>query len=194
MMKSAEEERKQFVLGQSKAGSLTRMLCFFCAHTAPPATCFRSSWGHWWQQRVSDTNGREGIVHQDVFQVGAHLPGDAIGRAALRHGAEVIGEGDGTVREIQGRCTCQVCLVLHKFLAAVLKNRFLLDDPVHQIRWAETGRWDKGKSVRSSLHLKLLDSEQQMPVSMFQLLLPVLKVLGTLLLSLQLSDVVHGGL
>lgn len=43
-----------------------------------------------------------GIVHQDVFQVGAHLPGDAIGRAALRHGAEVIGEGDGTVREIPG--------------------------------------------------------------------------------------------
>lgn len=39
-----------------------------------------------------------------------------------------------------------------------------------------------------------LDSEQQMPVSVFQLLLPVLKVLGTLLFPLQLSDVVHRGL
>lgn len=193
-MKSIEEEREQFVHRRSEAGLLTRMLCFLCAHTAPPAARFRSSWGHWGQQWVGDTNRREGIVHQDVFQVGAHLPGDAVGWAALRHSAEVVGEGDGTVREIQGRRTRQVCLVLHKFLAAVLENRFLLNDPVHQIRRAETRGWEKGKSMRSSLHLELLYSEQQVPVCVFQLLLSVFKVLSTLLFPLQLPDVVHGGL
>lgn len=51
--------------------------------------------------------------------------------------------------------------------------------------------------VLKSVHMaqgRYLHSEQQMPVSMLQLLLPVFKVLSSLLFPLQLSDVVHGSL
>lgn len=141
-MKSADEGKKQFLERLSKADSLTRMLRLFGAHAAPPAARFGRSGGHRGQQWVSDANRGEGIVHQDVFQLGAHLRGDAIGWAALGHSPKVVGEGYGAVCEIEGCCTSQVRLVLQKFLAAVLKNWFLFDDPIHQIRRAEASGRD----------------------------------------------------
>ena len=146
---------------QSRENLLASMLGFFHAHTAPSAAGFGCSGGHRRKKWVSYANRRKSIIHEDVFQFGSHFRGDAIGWVALRPGSEAVVEGDGAICEIQGGCTCQVCVMLEEVLAAVLQGRFLLDDPIHQIWRAETRGWDEGKSMSSSLHFKFLKAEEK---------------------------------
>lgn len=102
IMKPTNQERKQFLKAQGREGPLTSVFGLFHAHAAPSAARFGSSGGHWRKQRVSYANGRQSVIHQDVFQFGSHFRGDAIGLVTLGPGSEVV-EGDGAVCEIERR-------------------------------------------------------------------------------------------
>ena len=153
--------KKQFERERSGENLLASVFGFFHAHTAPSAAGFGCSGGHRGKKWIRHANRRKGIIHEDVFQFGPHFRGDAVGLAALGPSSEAVVEADGAIREIQGGCAREVCVMLEEVLVAVLQSGFLLDDPTHQIWRAETRGWDKGKSVSSSLHFKFLKGKQK---------------------------------
>lgn len=89
--------------------------------------CIMYSWG-------------KGIVHEYVFQFGAHLRGHAVGGGGVVNVPKVVAKSDGTIGEIQGGGARQIMVVLHNFLVAAVQHWLLLDDSVDQIRRTEACR------------------------------------------------------
>lgn len=174
---------------------------------------------HGRQQRVTRGERRQGALPHQFLQF--TVPG-VLERAVIPRVRTNPVKGDGAVVEVQGRRGRHVRrgVVLVEIRRAVAKWGLLLDGTCHQVWCADRhgGHW---KAMSTGLDLQLLqdwknncklgssapkcditptnqptdlDTKQQMAIGVFQLPLPALQLLDSLLLPLQHSDVVHRGL